>query len=153
MPWTAWPIWYLPVVHLSWCWSCCFLCICGLTPSCWCRFPSEYWNDEKKDNTPWREKGWTQLKVHWRGRRKGSRKLCRNGLRMVPEEEKEGCSGQHRWENWRWRCIGRKHLLINNVLTSVHSVDICEQSNVIWSEDSKSVWALVFAWLYLLATR
>ena len=38
--WTVWAIWYLPVVHLSWRWTCCFLCVGRLSSSFWCRFPS-----------------------------------------------------------------------------------------------------------------
>ena len=40
LPWTAWAVWYLPVVLLSWCWYCCFLSVGGLSQSCWYRFPS-----------------------------------------------------------------------------------------------------------------
>ena len=40
LPWTARATWYLPVVLLSWCWACCFLCVGGLSSSCLCIFPS-----------------------------------------------------------------------------------------------------------------
>ena len=39
LPWTA-RAWYLHVVHLALCRSCCFLCVGGLSSSCWCKFPS-----------------------------------------------------------------------------------------------------------------
>ena len=41
------------MVHLFWCWSCCFLYVGGLSSSCWCRFPSSIPFSWSEVSTAW----------------------------------------------------------------------------------------------------